>query len=488
MNLGSLRRLVQETISETKRRNREVFGNPNSTRKQRESFINETIEKTVQLLIEADDDQADGDDVDPGSLSAEERASQSTDEVPAQNLDYSGDAQVAQNQGPKKPYSKLLEDLFGSEGPYNTKGEAGGMGLDQAKSKIRKAVKAIIQNAPQGVEYLQNKALMGAGSEDIIDFVSASPKGADLKPSQLEVFVDQSVDGYLTRPNDFCKSIIAGNLSAESVFISADNYIIDGHHRTSSVNALNPNCTMRVTKMDANIEWCLKILNLLLEINADGEDKVASGKPEKSIWNAPGHPTATKVLAVWQAATGRTGKKGSGSDQFAPPTQWRTSEAIEKNASYGYTDKDGNPKKFDSSKGNATPSDAVERWFLDCFGGDQITQGAEPVPMEEVPSPGAKSWMKWEEAKAKYGNNPEAAAYMCAHNIRAWPGPEDQFGKRSEMPQLDSAQGRNPGGDATIDKVKTQLTGGTGALDWNNPVQESVDLNRWAKLAGILKG
>ena len=208
MDLPSLRRLVKETISETKRRNREVFGNPKSTKRERQRFINETIDKTINLILEADDDQGDGDDAVPAEVAPQDlNYSQNT-----QNYNQGqGQVQVAQNQGQKKPYSQLLEDIFGSSGPFDVKGSSGGLTLKDAKTKIRAAIKQILQNDPSGGDYLQNKALQGADGDDIIDFVPATKEGADLMPSQMEVFMDQSVDGYLTRPNDFCKNIINGN-------------------------------------------------------------------------------------------------------------------------------------------------------------------------------------------------------------------------------------------------------------------------------------
>lgn len=493
MDLPSLRRLVKETISETKRRNREVFGNPKSTKRQRQQFINETIDKTVRILME---EMENNEELQTGDGASDQGNA-------GDNTGAGGSVPVVQNQGQNKPYSKLIEALFGqaTEAMQIKTGTPGGFELATHKTKIREEIAKIIQQ--HGKEALDNGALKGASSEDAVSFSDKDIICSKLKPSQSEVFINQSVDGYLTRDNGaFGEAIKNGTLEARTVWVSNEGYIIDGHHRTASAVALNPFCTLQCTQMDGTIEYCLKLLNLILEVNAYGQDKKASGDPNRSIWKTL--PTPADVLKVWKQAVGRTGEKGNNAEQFTPKAEWRTQSAVEANRAFGYTDDQGRAKEIDKDgKAKADEQSAMEAWFLDLWGGE-ITQGTQTIDLNAKPDK-SLGFQQWEDSqteggetkqgiKSMYGNNLNALAYMCALNLNVWNKPESRFGGRPEMPQLDSKQGRNVKDDGAT--VKRQLSGAAedGVLDWNPPiaesdeVNESIDLKRWAKLAGILKG
>ena len=104
-----------------------------------------------------------------------------------------------------------------------------------------------------------------------------------LKPSQDTVYPDQSIGMLVTAP-DLRDQILSGSVSADSMFVSSDGFIIDGHHRWSATHALNPKCKLNVTQINLPIKVAIPVLNgLLRATDAPGQGK--SGRPGKNVFS-----------------------------------------------------------------------------------------------------------------------------------------------------------------------------------------------------------
>lgn len=108
-------------------------------------------------------------------------------------------------------------------------------------------------------------------------------KVSDLTPTQNEIFIDEMIENLLNRKK-FVKKSLKGKFKDEEIIISSDDYIIDGHHKWASVFILNPDCYIKVTKVNLKIKKAIKLFNKLLdEINANNQ--VKSGLFKYNIFN-----------------------------------------------------------------------------------------------------------------------------------------------------------------------------------------------------------
>ena len=405
IRINELKSLVRSTIREIKDETVRMHESKMSP-KSREKVINRLINETVKLVLM--ESEIEGDDAEKGS---------------------GFDPSDKKNH----PYDRFLANLFGSG-----LDDAGAqIDLKSAKSVIKQFVtKMVPEDDAGGGQSFGALVTGGDGSDEdkqiTLNEDASAGAASGLKPSQLEVFLPQSIDGYLTRGVNFTKDIMNGSYDSEnSIFFSEDGYIIDGHHRCSSINGLNPACTVKGIEMTAKIETCLKLLNLILEAYENGSAKVASGDAAKSIWNNA--PTAETVKATLLEVTQREGK-------YPPYGPWSAKE------------NDGDPEK------------ALQA-FVDAMAdlGHESNGDVDKF---------------CESVAAKYAN---------------WSAPESKFGKRDQMPQLedDWTDDTNvPEKERTLkysDFIKSGLEGGEFDYARSHNYNESIDLSRWSKLAGILK-
>ena len=405
MRINELKKLVKSTIREIKSETIRMHEN-NVSEEERRGVTDRLIIETVKaVLLEA---EVEGDD------------------APS---DGSFDPSDKKNH----PYDRFLANLFGPA--LDDVGAE--INLQNAKTVIKQFVKKMVpeDDAGAGNSFAQLVTGGDGSPEDkqitLKEDQSAGP-ASGLRPSQLEVFLPQSIDGYLTRGVDFTKDIMAGSYdSKNSIFFSEEGYIIDGHHRCSSINGLNPACTVTGVMMTAKIETCLKLLNLILEAYENGNAKVASGDPSKSIWNNA--PTPESVKQTLLEVTQRTG-------EYPPHGPWSAAE------------NDGDPEKALQTFVNA---------------------------MKDLGHPSAGDVDKFCES--------------VASNYAGWAAPEKKFGKREQMPQLEdklSDDSNIPEKDRKLvysDYIKPGLEAGEFDYARGHNYNESVDLARWSKLAGILK-
>jgi hypothetical protein len=121
--------------------------------------------------------------------------------------------------------------------------------------------------------------------DDQINVKTVTIDAKALSPSQRAIYLDQSIVGFISRPvSKYLKPILDGKFEASDIFISADDYIIDGHHRWSAIMALNPDTKMTVTKINLPILAAIPILNAILKATETGA-KSMGGTEKQNIWN-----------------------------------------------------------------------------------------------------------------------------------------------------------------------------------------------------------
>ena len=112
----------------------------------------------------------------------------------------------------------------------------------------------------------------GDGAKDKIKVSKAGIAAAALKPSQTTMVLEKAVGMAL---NMLAKGKIGGDLNA---LISADNYIMDGHHRwAAAIIAGGKSAKVEGYKASLPGETLLKVLNILTV----GKFNVRNGKPGK---------------------------------------------------------------------------------------------------------------------------------------------------------------------------------------------------------------
>ena len=113
---------------------------------------------------------------------------------------------------------------------------------------------------PEGLTGKQAKIWLSSGlndgdpNDDITSVKRKRVKIADLLPIQKQIYVDTTLSSMA----DVERSKIF--LSTKTFFIiSADNYIIDGHHRYLSALLIDPNMKVNVVAIDLPIDILLKV-------------------------------------------------------------------------------------------------------------------------------------------------------------------------------------------------------------------------------------
>lgn len=105
----------------------------------------------------------------------------------------------------------------------------------------------------------------------------------DLKPGQSTVYLDQMIDKLLD-DSEFTKKAIDGKIKDRDILISSDNYIIDGHHRCCSAFSMNPECTIKCTRINIPIEKAIPILNSILKAT-ESDSKPESGDDKSNVYD-----------------------------------------------------------------------------------------------------------------------------------------------------------------------------------------------------------
>tara|TARA_R110001592_G_scaffold192795_14_gene439836 strand:+ start:1889 stop:2824 length:936 start_codon:yes stop_codon:yes gene_type:complete len=154
--------------------------------------------------------------------------------------------------------------------------------------------------------------LDGDKQDDKVSIKISSPRAQQLKPSQSTVYPDQSIGMLITAP-PLRDQILSGTVQAESMFVSSDGYIIDGHHRWSATHALNPKAKLVVTQINLPIKVALPVLNAILRAtNTEGQGK--SGRPGRNVFQGASKDEVHDIISD-------VIKNGVAGGQWMPPKE-----------------------------------------------------------------------------------------------------------------------------------------------------------------------
>lgn len=95
----------------------------------------------------------------------------------------------------------------------------------------------------------------GDSKDDKVNTKISDPKAKELKPIQKQIYFDKSIN---PAAENGIKSSIEF-LKANTLVISADDHIIDGHHRFLSAVLINPNMKIKCLQIDLPIKELLPL-------------------------------------------------------------------------------------------------------------------------------------------------------------------------------------------------------------------------------------
>lgn len=380
MNLHELRKLVKETINETK------------TPKRKKSF--RRIAESIAMMSERTD-KTDGQKVSP------------------KIREFVGELEKAAKAGDVAKLHELLDTKEGmSQELYYVLN--GGLGHDGDNSddivKITEETRPVLELSP---------------TQNEIDFFKSTTFGLSL---------DTSIEGAMGvwGPDQGGAISVAGNL------------VLDGHHRWSGCFALNPFGTIQVRNFEfpAGIDTDgqkLCALQLAVASKRNPGQKLPSAKAGKGT-NILG-ASKSSIMAHFEKAMFQTVNAGSKTGQVLSDEYIGYLKAM--------------PQAADELFG-LTPADLEKAYpQAECEKGDKdpMTCPVRSVIMDKV-----------------------------ADNLAGLPE-NSEAPDRTDMPQLDHD---DIGGGAAFKELRADLQ--AGEVNINAPfLDESVDLERWNKLAGILK-
>jgi hypothetical protein len=108
----------------------------------------------------------------------------------------------------------------------------------------------------QAQKFLTNGFRDGKISDDVVKFHADLKPAGSLKPIQQQIYVDKALSfGLKWHLDDFQKMV-----ATSFMISSADNFIIDGHHRWLFALLVNPNIRMSTLVIDLPLNELLKLL------------------------------------------------------------------------------------------------------------------------------------------------------------------------------------------------------------------------------------
>jgi hypothetical protein len=159
---------------------------------------------------------------------------------------------------------------------------------EDLKKSYSKGVSSFRSDLSKYISDPKVKAVLDAGladgdpNDDKLPFSKGKVSVKALIPTQNEIGFDQSVKGNLDDQYGSLDGILAGTPFVGGPIVTyAGKYIIDGHHRWSSVFAANPNATMDTLDIKAKAGFDpLDILKAVHSSIAIDRDKVPSSNPK----------------------------------------------------------------------------------------------------------------------------------------------------------------------------------------------------------------
>mgnify|MGYP001440469344 CR=1 FL=1 len=381
MNINELRRLVKETIAETKRPKRD------------KNF--KTIAESIALLSER------------------------TDKTPAEKV--------------SEPVRELVDKLEQAA-------------KDGAVDKLHKLLDTK-EGMSQELHYILNGGLNydGANDDDVVKITDEERSVMDLSPTQNEIdFMKSTSFGCSLKSSLEGAMGLWGPKQGGAISV-AGNLVLDGHHRWSGCFALNPFGKIQVR----NFEFPAGV-------DSDGQ-KLCALQLAVAAKRSPGQalPSATAGKGTNILGASKSSIMGHfESAMFQPVSAGDQSGEVLGDEYIGFLKEmpEAASELFD-----LTPEEVSM-----AFTKEQILGG---MRAEDCPARG-KIMRKVADNLSALPENPQAPA-------------------RSDMPQLDHD---DIGGKGAFSAMRSELQGGE--LNVNTPfldLEESVDLRRWNKLAGILK-
>jgi len=159
---------------------------------------------------------------------------------------------------------------------------------DDLKKSYDKGVSSFRSDLAKYIADPKVKAVLDSGladgdlNDDKLPFTRTKVAVKNLTPTQSEIGFDQSVAGNLDDKYGSLDGILAGNPNVGGPIVTyAGKYIIDGHHRWSTVFAANPKTKMDTLDIKAKPGFQpLDILKAVHSSIAVDRNKVPSSSPE----------------------------------------------------------------------------------------------------------------------------------------------------------------------------------------------------------------
>jgi len=127
---------------------------------------------------------------------------------------------------------------------------AGVTASDVLKMSLPQFVKVMQSNRKDMIQAILGGADDGNMEDDAVSIEPVTVKCADLRPTQSEVVFSKSIPFALERPGMFMKYLKSdgpfkvGPPGNDAIVVLNGKYVLDGHHRWSSLFCVNPNAEM----------------------------------------------------------------------------------------------------------------------------------------------------------------------------------------------------------------------------------------------------
>ena len=321
---------------------------------------------------------------------------------------------------------------------------------DSNVKQIRNLLDSSIGKSQKAGAFLRSGKSDGTPEDDVIEIKVTKVKAKDLQPSQGFIDCNQSVAFPLCKVK---KGIVKcyeerGGHTAGDLLSVAGNVILDGHHRWSSVLAQNP-------------ETMINVRDFVFPSGVSDNQKLAVMQVAIGSVRKPGQALPSKG--------------GSAADDILGDTASNIETTIA-----GLV---GNPAQDSFLKGQVLMGD---KWFQEALQYKEVFADLFDVTEEDwqnaITDENQLKDMGVADCPCRMKIISKMASNLSQMKPQISGGPEI----REDMPQLDH---KEIGGDAGFAKIRDKMA--DGSVQWNNMdaglVEESIDLARWNKLAGVLK-
>lgn len=204
---------------------------------------------------------------------------------------------------------------FLTEGPAEDFSDIIDLPVDQFVKRFQS-----LSQEPEVQALIQAGKKDGNPSDEVIRFTATSIPVQQLRPTQNEIGMDESLQSILTDKFNTVDMILRGGTVKIKgpILVLNDEWIIDGHHRWSQVYVTNPDCKIEAISMKANIDPldALKAVQMAIAASTNGELPLSKAKGINLL-----DATVRNVIAYIQKhATEKVAKKFFDAKQISQPT------------------------------------------------------------------------------------------------------------------------------------------------------------------------